>query len=122
MLVAYGGLMFGGYKIYQIKMYFRLRSAEHRVLQRKSIPFLQAMSDIRYCGIEERKNKAWESILRGLNKSKDDPEFQRYHDDSVWAPWTYRKVFMQQGNFRNPRDYNGHFLMRCSHGYKIENI
>jgi hypothetical protein len=59
----------------------RLRTLEITTYERKAVPFLQAMADQRFLGLEDRKKMAWDAVLRGLGSDASHKEATRYETE-----------------------------------------
>lgn len=68
-------------KIREIHGYFDLREKEHQRLQRKSIPFFQAVEDLRYLALQERQNLLTEALFEKKGAGWWNAIVQRYYLD-----------------------------------------
>lgn len=56
-------------------------------LQRKATPFLQAMSDIRYCALKQRNDIIFNELFKNHSDEFKHKMNNRFNQKDVWAPY-----------------------------------
>lgn len=94
-LISTAGFIFGQAKFREINGYFQLREQEQTRLQRRSVPFFQAMDDLRWMALEDRLSLVNEALFQDKSKEWFDSVTKRYHfqEDQFW----YVLGFFDQG-------------------------
>eukprot|EP00331_Platyophrya_macrostoma_P013818 CAMPEP_0176419932 /NCGR_PEP_ID=MMETSP0127-20121128/8328_1 /TAXON_ID=938130 /ORGANISM="Platyophrya macrostoma, Strain WH" /LENGTH=177 /DNA_ID=CAMNT_0017800477 /DNA_START=39 /DNA_END=572 /DNA_ORIENTATION=+ len=115
--------IFGASKMGEIKAFRNRQDLELRKVQRKSAPFLQAISDLQFIAAEERQDM----IVKELFDIQSDEEYkkfrQRFHQTDIWVPFKPRYGFANFRTFKNVREKYTHvWYNRYTHGFDVYSI
>jgi len=114
--------MWGCKKVVEIRLHFKRKDKELRKLQRKAAPFLQSMSDLRYCALKERQDMVIHELFEHKGEEYVKNITTRFNQTDLWAPFQHRYQWAANGTVGNILPYHEQWLGRYLHGYDVYNI
>ncbi|CAD8152640.1 unnamed protein product [Paramecium octaurelia] len=123
-ILAFGVLfqVWGIMHIVEVRRQFKRKELELKKMQRKSLPFYQAMQDIRYLAAEDKRNILIEELFAEHGSDYIKQITDIYHQKDVWVPFKKRAAHQYTRATKDPYPYFDIPGSRFLHGYDVYNI
>ncbi|CAD8126010.1 unnamed protein product [Paramecium sonneborni] len=123
-IIAIGILfqVWGIMHIVEVRRQFRRKEMELKKMQRKSLPFYQAMQDIRYLAAEDKRNILIEELFADHGSDYIKQITDIYFQKDIWVPFKKRSAHQYTRATKDPYPYFDIPGSRFLHGYDVYNI